>query len=1026
LVKTLRSIPIFFTVSNVKPNTQYYAFFDGVPVSRWVSPDAPETDYADGKSTNLLTPNSNPKGFGQPIISCDRGRLSGVFLIPNGRPPLEQITRRTNDIDPEVLVNQTFDGYMQHIQYEVSGPTRSFPTGDRLLRFTTEIDNRDEDIRDSDLVDSFAEATFTGSGIIADKQNTVVSTKTVEFVPQRTELQRVINEITEVRETQRTFRRFWSDDPIAQTFEVDANHENGIFVTELTAFFRTKDDVVPVEAYLLPTEGQMPVHSIIPMSRISKNPDSILRVQCALDGGSETVRTGDTVVGQTSGATGVVKSAVVFQSPADNPEQNCTNYVYNLVLSNYQGDFIAGEEIVPQLTPLSLSNWFIVQDEYRVTRVDVTEFGEDYTDATVVFDQPELPGGVAATAVAKMSGGRVYEIEVTSPGSGYVNVPAVTITSGSGDKATCQARVVDGRKAVDMGVATSDDGTSGTTFQFEAPIYLLGSQTYAFVLFSTSLEYTAFTSKVGESELNTNVRVVSQPHLGSLWKSQNNGVWTEEQTQDIKFTLKKCDFFTNTNSRVEMKNAPITTHKINQNPIETSSTLGSSGSQIFGDNPQIITVYHDWNGLVKGDVVEISGVTGNPGGIANEEYNQLHTVVAADFRKFTIQLAQGATITEKAGGTEVFCSYNRPFESATLKTGIIQPAGTTLTANMRTVGAETIDGYNSAGAYDRDVPVQITPEQRFYFPEPKQVASAVNEVEYNDTFHLRGEPSLKVTANLTTTNTDLSPVLDLSRSNVWTERNLIDKPSPDNIIFGITPKTVTFTTGFAEDLLTEDEEITFTDDAEGIDYTVRVKEFNHNTGRVVFAGKNIDWLNKSSIFTKAGLANLNIGRITQQNPINFVPETKNFGSVYAKWMSSQFELQNVCDGVEIRMAAVFYDPTDIKIFYKPRAVGFDGDFDTLSWIPFNPDQPAPGETEIDPETGTRVTTPGLCDNVGEINLRSKSIASPEVLKNTDLFEMRWTFQDAAKFDAIAFKIILTSENPAKCPLVDDIRAVCSE
>ena len=126
------------------------------------------------------------------------------------------------------------------------------------------------------------------------------------------------------------------------------------------------------------------------------------------------------------------------------------------------------------------------------------------------------------------------------------------------------------------------------------------------------------------------------------------------------------------------------------------------------------------------------------------------------------------------------------------------------------------------------------------------------------------------------------------------------------------------------------------------------------------------------------------------------------------------------------MAAVFYDPSDIKIFYKPRAVGFDGDFDTLSWIPFNPDQPAPGETEIDPETGTRVTTPGLCDNVGEINLRSKSIASPEVLKNTDLFEMRWTFQDAAKFDAIAFKIILTSENPAKCPLVDDIRVVCSE
>ena len=68
-----------------------------------------------------------------------------------------------------------------------------------------------------------------------------------------------------------------------------------------------------------------------------------------------------------------------------------------------------------------------------------------------------------------------------------------------------------------------------------------------------------------------------------------------------------------------------------------------------------------------------------------------------------------------------------------------------------------------------------------------------------------------------------------------------------------------------------------------------------------------------------------------------------------KWISALFNLQNECDGVEIRMA-VFYDPVDIKIFYKPKSSGFDGDFDTLSWIPFNPDQVAPGETEIDPNT----------------------------------------------------------------------------
>ena len=123
-----------------------------------------------------------------------------------------------------------------------------------------------------------AQATFTASGIVADKQKTVVSTRPVEIVPQREELQTRITEVLVERDVQRHIRRWLPnscDDPIAQTFEVDANHENGIFASELEVFFRTKDDVVPVEAYLVPTEAHMPVHSIIPMSRVVVNPDTI-------------------------------------------------------------------------------------------------------------------------------------------------------------------------------------------------------------------------------------------------------------------------------------------------------------------------------------------------------------------------------------------------------------------------------------------------------------------------------------------------------------------------------------------------------------------------------------------------------------------------------------------------------------------------------------------------------------------------------------------------------------------------------
>ena len=135
----------------------------------------------------------------------------------------------------------------------------------------------------------------------------------------------------------------------------------------------------------------------------------------------------------------------------------------------------------------------------------------------------------------------------------------------------------------------------------------MGQETYAFVIYSPSLEYRAYTSKLGESSLDSNFRVVTQPHHGSLYKSQNNGIWTEEQTQDIMFTLKKCDFFTNTSSKVQLQNSPMRTHKINNDPIETNTRQGHSiDSNIFGDNPSIVTVYHDWHGLVTGDVVEIN------------------------------------------------------------------------------------------------------------------------------------------------------------------------------------------------------------------------------------------------------------------------------------------------------------------------------------------------------------------------------------------------------------------------------------
>ena len=181
--------------------------------------------------------NSNPQGFGFPLISDDVGNLQGIWLIPM-KPPVKG------------YIYQVFED----IEYQTDGATRSFPTGSRKLRFTSSEDNRDATTIYSDIVDSFAETFFTSSGVFVDKEKTVVGTREItEFTASRREgetEQRVNETIIGTRT-----RTFWRTDPVAQTFMVDENAPYGIYITGIDLYFRKKDPILPVEVFFVDTEG---------------------------------------------------------------------------------------------------------------------------------------------------------------------------------------------------------------------------------------------------------------------------------------------------------------------------------------------------------------------------------------------------------------------------------------------------------------------------------------------------------------------------------------------------------------------------------------------------------------------------------------------------------------------------------------------------------------------------------------------------------------------------------------------------
>lgn len=91
-------------------------------------------------------------------------------------------------------------------------------------------------------------------------------------------------------------------------------------------------------------------------------------------------------------------------------------------------------------------------------------------------------------------------------------------------------------------VVVSNNSSLPTTFTFDRPIYLKENKDYCFVLLANSNKYNVWTSKLGDESVETGNTIFEQPYIGSLFKSENNITWTAEQTEDIKFKIYRADF----------------------------------------------------------------------------------------------------------------------------------------------------------------------------------------------------------------------------------------------------------------------------------------------------------------------------------------------------------------------------------------------------------------------------------------------------------------------------------------------------
>ena len=239
----------------------------------------------------------------------------------------------------------------------------------------------------------------------------------------------------------------------------------------------------------------------------------------------------------------------------------------NAATSEGQANYAANGEIrIMQEEITSTRNGRVVVDEVSDTREQVR-----YTDPLAQSFVVDKKGGIFVSSVELYFGAKDTALPV------WVQLRHME------NGMPTQKIVPFGEKSLSpSAVNTSADASSTTKFSFPSPVFLESGREYCVVVMTNSNVYTSWVSEMGQKDIATNDFIDQQPYAGSLFKSQNNTTWNAVQSEDLKFTMKKCDF-TSGSGIVTLQNDNIG----DEVTAEDGSTLVYG--QKLGSNPIILT-----------------------------------------------------------------------------------------------------------------------------------------------------------------------------------------------------------------------------------------------------------------------------------------------------------------------------------------------------------------------------------------------------------------------------------------------------
>jgi len=308
-----------------------------------------------------------------------------------------------------------------------------------------------------------------------------------------------------------------------------------------------------------------------------------------------------------------------------------------------------------------------------------------------------------------------------------------------------------------------DIRSNGTDFEFEEPVYLTPGREYAIVVLAESTEYNVHVAKTYDFLIGTTeLRVNKQPTLGSLFMSQNSSTWTADQDRDLMFQIYRANFSTSGTAKF--------------NNVTNIRELLAPTSILTDSGNDEVTVFMDGHGLSKNDKVFVQGITNSDVTGAFTLASSVlgsRTVTKVDHFGFTFNADSNAQASVYTGGSTAVVTRNYMYDAFIPQLATLLPSdATTISAQTKRVSGGSYAGtrntspsYGKASTYS-----DIILNETNVLTSPSVVLN-----DSNVAVHGVSGASFDMQLTLSTTDTKVSPIIDLQRASAILYENIIDK-----------------------------------------------------------------------------------------------------------------------------------------------------------------------------------------------------------------------------------------------------------